>query len=120
MSLFTASDRIGRANFALQFFGCYLVFWIFLAYGVQLFGRNTVAIIIAAIAFMVLWMLWFVSMIFRRLHDLGRQASQFYLFFIPIVNIIFILDLLFTEGSRGRNQFGPPPTDFASTASRER
>lgn len=45
----------------------------------------------------------------QRLHDLGKSEWYALLFFIPLVNIFFILILLFKKGELKDNQYGSAP-----------
>lgn len=47
-----------------------------------------------------------------RLHDLNRSGWFSLLIFIPLINIIFFLILLFCRGTRGSNRFGPDPLEL--------
>lgn len=49
-------------------------------------------------------------LIVKRLHDLDRPGSHYWLFFIPLYNIYLGLILLFTKGTEGNNQYGIDPT----------
>ena len=54
-------------------------------------------------------------LITKRLHDLNRSDSHFWLLFIPFYNIWLSLNLLFRQGTVGPNQYGPDPLSRAST-----
>ena len=45
----------------------------------------------------------------KRLHDLDRPGSHFWLFFIPFYNIYLGLLLLFKSGTDGESRYGPDP-----------
>ena len=45
----------------------------------------------------------------KRLHDLDMSGWYWLLLFIPFVNLIFGLYLLFRDGTIGSNQYGPDP-----------
>ena len=45
----------------------------------------------------------------RRLHDVGKSGWFYLIIFIPIIGIIWLLILFFTEGTQGPNQYGPDP-----------
>ena len=45
----------------------------------------------------------------RRLHDLNRPAWWCIGFFIPMVNFVLSIYLVFFKGTKGHNQFGPDP-----------
>lgn len=45
----------------------------------------------------------------KRLHDLDRPGTHYWLLLIPIYNIYFGLVLLFKKGTEGQNKYGPNP-----------
>lgn len=45
----------------------------------------------------------------RRSHDLGKSGNMVFLLFIPIVNLIIAIRLLFYKGQEGVNQYGDVP-----------
>jgi len=45
----------------------------------------------------------------KRLHDLGRPGTHYWLFFIPFYNVYMGLVLLFQKGTTGTNVYGPDP-----------
>ncbi len=45
----------------------------------------------------------------RRLHDIDKSGWWFFINLIPIVGQIWLLILLFTEGTRGTNKYGEDP-----------
>ena len=47
----------------------------------------------------------------RRLHDLDRTGWLTLLMFVPLINVIFGLYLLFGSGSPGMNKYGPAPQE---------
>jgi len=46
----------------------------------------------------------------KRLHDLGRPGTHYWLFFIPLYNVYIGLVLLFQKGIEGSNAYGADPT----------
>lgn len=45
----------------------------------------------------------------RRLHDVGKSGWMYLVIFIPIIGVIWLLVLLFTDGDSGTNEYGPSP-----------
>ena len=45
----------------------------------------------------------------RRLHDLDGTGWLTLLMFVPLINVVFGLYLLFATGSPGTNKYGPAP-----------
>ena len=46
----------------------------------------------------------------RRLHDTGKSGAHVFIALIPLIGTIILLVWLATEGQRGANQYGDPPT----------
>jgi uncharacterized membrane protein YhaH (DUF805 family) len=49
------------------------------------------------------------AVIVRRLHDVNKSGWMYLLMLLPIIGWIWILVLLFTEGTRGENKYGVDP-----------
>jgi len=49
-------------------------------------------------------------LVVRRLHDIGKPGTHYWLFFVPFYNVYLGLVLLFTRGSEGSNAFGADPS----------
>ncbi|WP_227430336.1 DUF805 domain-containing protein [Psychrobacter sp. I-STPA6b] len=47
----------------------------------------------------------------RRLNDLGYSGWLALLMFVPLINLFFILYLIFARGNEGVNQYGAPPRE---------
>lgn len=45
----------------------------------------------------------------RRLHDVGKSGWMYLVIFIPMIGVIWLLVLLFTDGDSGTNEYGPSP-----------
>lgn len=45
----------------------------------------------------------------RRLHDNGKSGWMYFIFLVPIIGVFWLLILLFREGQKGENQYGPDP-----------
>lgn len=50
----------------------------------------------------------------QRLHDLDLSGWWYLLMFVPLVNLIFAIYLVFAPGTKGANRYGmpPPPNTF--------
>lgn len=49
----------------------------------------------------------------RRLHDLDKSGWLILLAFIPLINVLFYLYLIFARGDEGVNRFGLPPAPYS-------
>lgn len=54
------------------------------------------------------------SVLVRRLHDVGKSGWFFFVYFIPLAGPIWLLVLLFTNGEQGENAYGPDPKNQSS------
>lgn len=50
-----------------------------------------------------------IMMLARRLHDLDKSGWWMLLLFVPLVNILFYIYILFFKGTEGPNQYGEDP-----------
>lgn len=97
---FSFEGRIRRTEYGLSYltfgFTAYLLDTIFEDYGESIQGVQLLFFI------PMLWFLW--AQAAKRCHDIGHsgwwQLIPFYIFW-----------LIFAEGRRGRNQYGPDPKD---------
>ena len=65
------------------------------------FGKNT--LVTASSIFYALVLFWIMlSLVFKRLHDLGKPG---WLIFIPFVNIWWKIMMIFAEGQTGLNKY---------------
>ena len=115
IELFSLGQRIGRVRLLAYGFISYLV--VSMGLGllsmliVHLFslvnsaamGKVVQGVILAPI------LLVLVIVIRRRLHDLNTTSWLILLVFVPLVNVLFGLFLLFAPGTKGPNKYGLPP-----------
>lgn len=108
--VFSLVGRIGRLRMlafgvvlGAAFMGAALVVAIlgsFLgAFALVLFGILYIPVLVLSIAYSV-----------RRLHDLNHSGWFVLLNFVPFLNIIVGLYLIFAPGTEGSNDFGPAPS----------
>ena len=51
------------------------------------------------------------SLVVRRLHDVGKSGWFYLIAFIPIIGGIWLFVLFCTEGTRGENKYGADPKE---------
>ena len=51
----------------------------------------------------------------RRLHDIGKKGSWYFIVFIPIVGWIWLIVLLCKDSQPGDNEYGPNPKETTYT-----
>ena len=101
--------RIGRKNYVLG-----LLFYLTLAPAIVMLlsmvlspdepSFDLIAYVIGAFFAMFIFFLHI-----RRFHDLGESGNMVLLLFIPIVNLIIAIRLLFYKGQESVNQYGDVP-----------
>lgn len=47
----------------------------------------------------------------KRLHDLGYSGWWIIVIFVPLLNIVLGIYLLFWKGEKGKNKYGPDPLE---------
>jgi len=52
-----------------------------------------------------------IAVLVRRLHDTGKSGWWFFIVFIPFIGFIWLIILLATEGTPGRNEYGRNPKE---------
>ena len=69
-------------------------------------GSSAVAAVLIGISYLVMLYFSFIFTI-RRLHDRNHTGWLSILIFVPIINLFFILYLIFAKGDDCSNQYGP-------------
>jgi uncharacterized membrane protein YhaH (DUF805 family) len=104
-NLLSFEGRIGRQKYFLTL----LIFGV----GFQLVNFAITTRLDSPIVFSIVWtlgmMVFFAFQIVKRLHDLGKSGTHYWLLFIPLYNIYLTFLLLFKKGEDGENQFGSDP-----------
>ena len=72
-------------------------------------GYATAVGLIVFILFSIGAVILTVIHVIKRLHDLNRPGSHYWLLFIPFYNIYLGLILHFRKGTNGSNTYGPDP-----------
>lgn len=119
--LFSAKGRVNRQKLILVTLA-YSVFIMFLLVMSGIFGSMAMeeeGLSFSAFMSVVIGILTFVSYIpfvwssivlqIKRWHDLDKSGWFVLLGFVPVVNLICMVFLLFIKGTDGTNQFGPDP-----------
>lgn len=109
---FTSKGRLNRKSYIYRSIFLSLVLGI-----IQLILELATAAIEAlellfAVMILVLCIFGFVAsimMLARRLHDLDKSGWWMLLLFVPLVNILFYIYILFFKGTEGPNQYGDDP-----------
>ncbi len=90
-------------------------YWMFILFNILFFILAVIIdsaltdIYIVFTIYLVAMIIPTISVIVRRLHDIGKSGFWFFVRFIPVVGGIWLLVLLCTEGQSGANQYGEDP-----------
>ena len=60
------------------------------------------------VCLLVIYIAFILSLYIRRWHDLGHSGWMSLLSFIPLINLVALLYLLFACGDEGMNAYGEP------------
>lgn len=52
------------------------------------------------------------SVLIRRLHDVGKSGWMYFIALIPIIGVIWLLVQLCTDSQPGRNKWGDNPKEY--------
>jgi uncharacterized membrane protein YhaH (DUF805 family) len=115
--IFSLTGRLGRLRYLAYISGMNIM--LYLAMGVIFggsiavnSGQPDVATGIGSLATLALYLASFVfTFLFakRRLNDLNRTGWFVLLFFVPLVNLLLLIYLVFFPGTYGGNDYGPEP-----------
>jgi len=97
-----------------MFFLFNIIIWVaFLILSISLSGNDNIE---TPPVLAILLGIYFLGMIIpglavtvRRLHDIGKSGSWFFIYFIPLIGGIWLLVLMCTDGTPGPNMYGPDP-----------
>lgn len=106
-TLFSFSGRNRRSRYVMtMLLVCFLVVLIEM---LVVAGGEAMAVLGVILMIPLIWIS--IANAVKRCHDLGKSGAFFLLSFIPIINIIVGLYLLFTKGDLNANEYGPSPYD---------
>lgn len=109
---FTSAGRLNRQSYIYRSLFLSLVLSVIQC--VLTFAANTIGALelLFAVAAFVLGVFQLAANIMlgvRRLHDLDKGGWWMLLLFVPLVNILFYIYILFFKGTEGPNQYGEDP-----------
>ncbi|WP_153800684.1 DUF805 domain-containing protein [Foetidibacter luteolus] len=59
--------------------------------------------------YMLAMLIPWLAVLVRRLHDIGKSGTWFFIYFVPFVGAIWLLVLLCTDSEPGTNKYGLNP-----------
>ena len=99
----SAKGRVNRTTYAVAYFSVLVLSAVL--YKIFLQSPFLTNVVIMPLLGILLFLLSI-----KRFHDADRSGWYSLLFFIPVVNFLAFLYLLFKPGTEGSNRFGPPPS----------
>ncbi len=108
------ADFSGRARrkeyWMFYLFNCIIAFVLLIPFA---FINDTKVILFIGLYFIYALgvMIPSIAVLVRRLHDIDKSGWWYFISFVPFIGSIWLLVLLCTEGTRGRNSYGPDPKE---------
>ncbi len=108
---FHLSSRIGRMRYLAYGLGLTLLMMVPALIGTLVLFIKPLAVLGSLLLFAtyVAALVFSIAFMVRRLHDMDASGWWTLLVLLPLVNLVFVLVLLFYPGSDGDNRFGPRP-----------
>ena len=111
---FRISNRINRKRYikrmlalmGITFILAFLVNFSLLIVGADILAEDTLASALGGLT-----LIPSLALMIRRMHDLNRPAWWVIATFVPLLNLVLWLYLLFARGTYGPNQYGADPIE---------
>lgn len=100
-------------------------YWMFILYNmifaiIAIILDNILGIKMDGIGYGPIYLLYLIAIIIpslsvlvRRLHDVGKSGWMFFITLIPIIGTIWLLVLMMSDSNPGQNQYGPNPKEIS-------
>ena len=85
------------------------VILIVFSWGYSPWGTTPIALYILLFLIIIFIQIFQIVLFVERFHDLDQSGWNVLLMLVPLYNIYLLLNLLFKEGTKGPNKFGPDP-----------
>ena len=104
---FSYEGRLNRKPYIIR----YLIMLVIMGLGRMLVTANTTITFgnVIATILLIVCSISIIMLDIRRLHDLGRKGLWVLLMLVPMVNIIFLIYLVFARGCGSDNEYGSSP-----------
>ena len=115
---FTGRARRSEFWFFILFHFIFMIAIIFLSNFFDEFsGAQDVSNALASLP-LILYLIYFAAIFIptlavtaRRLHDMGKSGTWFFIYFVPVIGGIWLLVLLFSDSQPGMNKWGYNPNE---------
>jgi uncharacterized membrane protein YhaH (DUF805 family) len=109
---FTKSGRASRSEYWLWVLGG-VVFQITMVVGAVILGVMDIPVLPGLMMIApILLVPGSITLVVRRLHDVGMSGWMFFVALIPVLGAIYLIYLFVQEGDMGENAFGAVPTNM--------
>lgn len=109
---FTKSGRASRSEYWLWVLGG-VVFQITMVVGAVILGVMDIPVLPGLMMIApILLVPGSITLVVRRLHDVGMSGWMFFVALIPVLGAIYLIYLFVQEGDMGENAFGAVPTNI--------
>lgn len=105
-TFWSAKGRLRRKDYLIRAILLAIPYGIVLAISENSYDEGMV--IFSAILGIACWIILAIQAI-KRLHDINMSGWWYLIFLIPYINLIFGLYVLFADGTKGPNNYGPDP-----------
>jgi len=111
---FSFKGRIRRSAFgirtiALCIIGIIIYFLSMAIIGMILSDNILIILLLLILLMAIINYIAYLMQIVKRLHDLDKEGIWAILIFVPLVSFIFLLYLIFADGTVGPNRYGEDP-----------
>ena len=109
-TLFSMTGRLNRVGYILFLIGVVLGFYLLAFFYGYNYGSPDISIISRFLVILLtLGQIYVLAcLIIKRLHDMDLSGWFYWLLYIPLINIILVVVLLFIPGDQGPNRYGDP------------
>ena len=109
---FTMSGRSSRSEYWLWVLGG-VVFQVTMIIGAVILGIMDIPVLPGLMMIAPLLLVpGSITLVVRRLHDVGMSGWMFFVALIPVLGTIYLIYLFVQEGDMGENAFGAVPTNI--------
>jgi uncharacterized membrane protein YhaH (DUF805 family) len=109
---FTKSGRASRSEYWFWVLGG-VVFQITMVVGAVILGVMDIPVLPGLMMIApILLVPGSITLVVRRLHDVGMSGWMFFVALIPVLGAIYLIYLFVQEGDMGENAFGAVPTNM--------
>lgn len=111
---YLARGRINRLSSVLSIIFLHIAFLLGLVIANLIFKMTPLLGGLLSLILLYLYIIYYLQILIRRFHDLGYSGWNSIIGYIPFMNIVLIIFLIFAKGEAHKNEFGYPVRKSAS------